>query len=664
MSTTSVDLLSIISGIQVTADDILQAELLLTQTLAAHDPTLDLRSGTAIRDLAVRPNATLLATINKGLIYYWTQNSLSSVTDTTPTVFVDKLVSNFFMTRFQGVNATINARLYFAKQVVVTLTTDLFFSPDNTLMYYPATSATYSTLTYDSSVNQWYISVNLIAGATGTQYNISSGSLIYFSNFNPYFLHAEINYLVTSAISAETNTQFIARAESSISTRNLVNLPSIQSNLTTAFPNIHQISSAGMGDIGMVRDMVLATPPTLSGSVWVHVGGHIDIYCDVPLSYALLQFTTDTTGKVALTGSIYNTSVSSVPGGPNTDTIVSTVPYTTTNNYIETLLVNSLTGGTSGSNTVVTAVTSVPHGLTISDRFSILGATPAGYNGIFSATTIIDGSTFTYTVLNTVLSSPPTGSFTATLVNRATDVGFSSRQAETLNFSKPTQVITGLTSTTTGPVSLLYTTVVTVSITSHGYSNGDQITFAGLSAGNGLYAISSVTTGTFQYTFTSTTSPGTITFSGATAQSIYANQSVSINTYFHQNLDGIQTYLADPLNRNLSCDQLARGFNLTVLTVSIVGYGVTAPNQNIATTVISAYLKALAPGQPFIMADLLSQLYTAGITTIRTPLAITYIKYWRDLLNTTSGTIPDFLDPFDSLNVFKLGTVTTSVAVI
>lgn len=664
MATTNVDLLSVISGTQVTADDVLQAELLLSQTLAAQDPTLDLRSGTAIRDLAIRPNATLLASINKALVYYWTQNSLANVDDTTPTVFVDKTLSNFFMTRFQGVNATINVKLYFAKQVNVTLTTDLYFSPDNTLMYYPATTATYSSLTYDASVNQWYLSVDLVAGAVGTHYNISSGSLIYFSNFNPYFLHAEINYLSTLAIGAETNTQFIARAKSSISTRNLINTPSINGNLLPAFPIINQLSAVGMGDINMVRDMVLASPPTLAGSIWVHVGGRTDIYCDVPLTYSLLQFTTGVAGTLQLTGSIYNTSVSNVPGGPNTDKITTAVPYTVLNDNALNMVMTSLTAGISGVDTIATVTTTLPHGLTTVDRFTISGATPTTYNGTFLVASIINETTFTYVIPNINFTTTASGTLSLRLVNRAGEVGFSSRQSMTLDFSGAKQNITNLTSITTGPVSSVYSTIVTVTAAAHGYPNGYNITMLGLSSGNGLYTISSVTADTFQYTFTGATAPGVITFSGATVQAIHANESVSLNTYYHQDLDGIQTYLADPVNRTLSSDQLARGYNLTSLTVSITGYGSTAPNQNLATTTVNSYLKQLAPGQPFIMADLLSKLYAVGITTIKTPLNITYTKYWKDLLGSTTGTITDVMDPKDTLNIFVLNTLTSSVTVI
>ena len=85
----------------------------------------------------MRGNASALALINKALVYYWTQNSLSNVDDTTPAVFVDNILQNYFMTRMTGGKTSISALLYFASPVSVTLTIDTFFSTDNISRFFP-----------------------------------------------------------------------------------------------------------------------------------------------------------------------------------------------------------------------------------------------------------------------------------------------------------------------------------------------------------------------------------------------------------------------------------------------------------------------------------------------------------------------------------------------
>lgn len=251
---------SVLPGLQPTQQEILEAELLALQIIQAQYPDLDLREGTGLRDLLLRPSAMMLALCRLGLDYYFAQNTIQGVDNNTPTDIVDNILSNWFITRNLGTRAVISARLYFARQKTVTLTTDIFFSPDNVNLYYPQAAVTYSSgsLTYDSYQNEYYVDVNLQAAAEGTAYNIGSGSLLYFSNFDPYFLHAEINYLVDSSVASETNTQFVTRAETAISTRNLINDPSITSNLQSNFNYLNQIVSIGMGDAEMIRDQIQA----------------------------------------------------------------------------------------------------------------------------------------------------------------------------------------------------------------------------------------------------------------------------------------------------------------------------------------------------------------------------------------------------------------------
>lgn len=251
---------SVLPGLQPTQQQILEAELLALQIIQAQYPDLDLREGTGLRDLLLRPSAMMLAVVRLGLDYYFSQNTISGISNTTPTDIVDSILSNWFMTRNLGTRAVISARLYFARQKIVSLTTDIYFSTDNVSKFFPQQASTFqpSALTYDSYQNEYYIDVNLVAQSEGTQYNIGSGSLLYFSNFDPYFLHAEINYLVDSSVASETNTQFINRAQNAISTRNLINNPSISANLQSNFNYLNQIVSIGMGDPEMIRDQIQA----------------------------------------------------------------------------------------------------------------------------------------------------------------------------------------------------------------------------------------------------------------------------------------------------------------------------------------------------------------------------------------------------------------------
>jgi hypothetical protein len=92
-------------------------------------------------------------------------------------------MSNWFLERKVGVSSVINARLYFAKQKTVSLYPDIFFSTDGTLKFFPTAATTYAAtdLVFEAAANQYYLDVDLIAESPGTAYNITTGSLLYFT---------------------------------------------------------------------------------------------------------------------------------------------------------------------------------------------------------------------------------------------------------------------------------------------------------------------------------------------------------------------------------------------------------------------------------------------------------------------------------------------------
>lgn len=251
-------LYSVIPGLVPSAQEILEAELLAKQVLEGKFPDLDLREGTGLRDLVLRPTAYAFALLQKASDYYFVQNTLQGVNNATPEETVDDILSNWFLHRNTGTYAVISARLYFARQKNVTITTDISFSPNNSLQYFPETSSVYpsSAMTYDSYSNEWYLDISLRAASTGSVYNIGEGSLLYFTNFDPYFLRAEVNYLIDESTASETNSEFISRAESTISTRNLINIPSTDSRLRDTFSYLNRVTTVGAGDPDMIRDMV------------------------------------------------------------------------------------------------------------------------------------------------------------------------------------------------------------------------------------------------------------------------------------------------------------------------------------------------------------------------------------------------------------------------
>lgn len=648
-------LYDVVPGMQPTAEEILEAELILEQVLQAKFPDLDTRLGTAVRDLAIRPSATVMAMLMKGLEYYHEQKTIAGVTDDTPSEFLDKLLSNWFLTRKLGTKSVINARLYFARQKDINLSTDQYFSPDGDLKFYPLTSQVISSanLVFDSYLNEYYFDIDMEAEVEGNAYNLSSGSLLYFTNFDPYFLHAEINFLKQTASATETNSEFITRAKTAISTRNLINTPSISSRLLEDFPLLDGVTSIGFGDAEMIRDQMLAYVPTLSPpQTLIHAGGKVDIYCRVPLTSGIVQLTTNGSGVASLVGPVYKFSRSQTTGGASNDTIP----------FYRTVAVTSITR--TGSTAYVT--TGAAHGFSTGEQVTMFLADQAAYNGTFPVT-VTSATEFNYAVTGSP-ATPATGVLSANVPTAYT-------------VTNPNSATFTATSATCAG------TTVTITYNNHGLSPGRYVILAGAtpSGYNGEVLILTTTQNTFTYAVASTlASPatGTITVTYtkpdsdvgfSTRQTLnidfgvsHPNKTCSFLLEYFQDIDGLQTYLEDSSNRVLCADYLARGYNLYMLTVTVTGYNGPAPDSTTCTNIVTEYLKSLAPGEVFIMADLLASLSAGGITSIKTPLTITYKYYHRDYLmqGPKTGTITDYLDTNDRTALIMLESLSTTTTTL
>lgn len=322
------NLYSILPNIELTSSDIAEAEIFAQQYLQALYPDLDLREGTAIRDLAIRPAATLIALVNKGIEFHFEDNTIAGVTDATDQDKVDAIMSNLFLERNEGTRAKVSARMYFSRPKSVTIPVGTTFSTDDVVKFRPDRTYVFSAgqMTKDEDSNEYYVDVFLESTGEGSEYNIESGSLLYFTNFDTFFLRGEISYLKESSTPKETNSEFIARANTAISTRNLINTPSIASKLQAEFNYISRVVAAGHGHADMIRDMKDILGPS-GYSTTVHLGGKTDVHCAVPLLKDIEQFVVGSDGTIRLSGAYLDVRPTAINGGPLENTIGTMVPY-------------------------------------------------------------------------------------------------------------------------------------------------------------------------------------------------------------------------------------------------------------------------------------------------------------------------------------------------
>jgi hypothetical protein len=287
----SENLLSIIPSLQVTSEEVREAELLAQQYLGALYPSVDFRPGLAIYDQVIRPVGTMIAVVNKGVELLFQNNTVEGITDETPKEFVDKLMSNHFMARRIGASSTVMARLYFLRQKDVYISPSYFFSTNNTEMFYPVLDKSYAasemqTSYEEEAIGPFFLDVELQSGGEGEEYNISAGSLLYFTVFDPFFAGGNILYLKSTSIEEEANTAFVSRTEASLSTRNLINLPSIEERVFSVFNYFNEVEAVGFGEEEMKRDKADVISRTSPGrSSTIHLGGKTDVYVDADLEW-------------------------------------------------------------------------------------------------------------------------------------------------------------------------------------------------------------------------------------------------------------------------------------------------------------------------------------------------------------------------------------------
>jgi hypothetical protein len=641
------DLYSVIPGLQPTSQEILEAELLCKQILEAQFPDLDLREGTGLRDLVLRPSALLLTLVKKGVDQYFTQNTLNGVDDSTPTEVLDSILSNWFLTRKIGIKSVISARLYFARKKNVSVSSSTYFSTDNTVKFLPSESISYSAdaMTFDSYSNEYYIDIELVAEKEGTDYNISSGSLLYFSNFDPYFLRAEINYLKSESINSETNSEFIERSKTAISTRNLINVPSVDSNLKAEFNYIDRLLVVGMGDAEMIRDQIrVVFEPSIPRTPTSMTSNGAETTITLP------NHGYKTGQRIRVSGAI--------PSGYNGD-------------FSITVLDSSVFKVTNTSNPSFISI--MPTVVDINDPTMVHNG---GMVDVFCSDTLAKSTIqLTADEFGRVNLTGPIYEFSRSSISGGDD-------DDQIPFSTPYTVSNEYLETKSIIRIEAKETYALVTLTNHGYIPGRHVFIKGsfITQLNGTWMIKEVINEN-QFTFDlpmvivgmmdNTASTCTFVtpwkdFGFSERQSLivdfgtaYANKTASFDIGYFQNLDSIQNYLDNAANRVLCADYLAKGFNFYKLNVEVTSYNSTVPDASAVESVVQNYLKSLDLGDMFVMSDMMSQLRLNGIVNIQNPPKVTFKKYTRDLTAIETGTITDILDPNDRTNVFLLDSVAT-----
>jgi len=259
--------------LQVSKEEILNFFILF---LKDRYPELDLRRGTAIRDLVLEPIAELSQEVMASFyaLYLFLRGEYPDKNDEFYQKAIETLAKNFFVYRRKGQKASGLVRVYVAtkkfyrvpKGTKFYITPNLYYEAPEEFTFLP------NQLKYNALEGAWYFEVPAMAPEIGADYNLPANSKVEPEPFDSHVLYAETATDFVGGQDVEPLEQFVERIKKELTVRNMVSPRSIKVVLPQLVDNILFLQPIGFGDPEMWRDYKEFE------TVKLHIGGHVDVY--------------------------------------------------------------------------------------------------------------------------------------------------------------------------------------------------------------------------------------------------------------------------------------------------------------------------------------------------------------------------------------------------
>lgn len=279
-------------AIQVTLTDVNDAEDFLEQYLSAKIQDGDYTDGSMLRDTVIKAIAYVFAYIKKLDEQIRARQSLKSIaevdtSDDTEAAddAADEIISNWYATRNRGSFARVSAYGHVSERIDIDVPATTIFYKTSSLPFILdnngeslqiAAEELIAQFDAEGVVTDYTFRIPLVAQSTGSSFNISRGRFTAFDEFNTYVTYVETLDNATGGDDIESTTDFIERSKNLQTVRNLINAKSCDAVLRDTYANIRSVSVVGMGDVEMIRDLVIEKATGLK----LHVGGYQDIFID------------------------------------------------------------------------------------------------------------------------------------------------------------------------------------------------------------------------------------------------------------------------------------------------------------------------------------------------------------------------------------------------
>jgi len=244
-------------------------------------PTIDLSAGTVLRDLVVKLYAHLETRIQEQIDLALISSSLLEISknpNDVDDVQVERVLSNFNVSRAEGSTANGIVRLFFSSANSTVITPDMRFTLGG-LLFRPAGSyVLVSEANYTGASNQRILeasgslftaTIDLIAIDSGSSGNIRATTTV--TGFTPTIstlVSAKADSDFTGGADADDNVALLAKAKAGVMGKVFGGRDHIKAKIKAEFSGVKDVGVVGFLDPEMSRDLVDG----------VHIGGRVDLF--------------------------------------------------------------------------------------------------------------------------------------------------------------------------------------------------------------------------------------------------------------------------------------------------------------------------------------------------------------------------------------------------
>lgn len=266
--------------------DLRESEQLLVNLIRTKYPHLDLRTGTALRDLLVVPDAIIHAWLSKQADEQRAVSSLQTLLeradagDEIDTEDVNRVLSNFNLEGFAGTAARGTVKIVVSSSRAYVVAAGDSFETLTGVQFSASSTVTASENPVGDEVKlfkgsaNWYFFVPVTCDIVGSDGNVADGTV--FSALNSFagFVSATAYGDFSGGAEVENMHTLVSRIPAALSVRGLLNSTAVEAVLRDRFDSsnnkIIAVSTVGYGNPAQLRDK--------HNPFGVGVGGRVDVY--------------------------------------------------------------------------------------------------------------------------------------------------------------------------------------------------------------------------------------------------------------------------------------------------------------------------------------------------------------------------------------------------